>query len=231
MAMPEIGEAGQKRLCTAKVAIAGVGGLGCTLARCLSGAGVGEITLIDDGEVELSNLNRQFLYGITDVGKSKAEIAKHRLSENNPTIRIETICARINTKNADQIFSKCDMIFDCLDNFETRFILNETAIRLEKTLIHGACRGFEGRIMTIIPHRTPCLQCTISSAPEESKVPILGSTAVFVASLQASEGIRLIAGHQPATFGKMLFAYLSNMSFEMITVPKDPECRVCGSSL
>lgn len=227
--MPGIGTTGQNRLRAVKVAIAGVGGLGCTLAQCLSGAGVGQITLIDDGEVELSNLNRQFLYRIEDVGKPKTEIAKQRLSESNSSVLIETISARINSKNADQIFSNCDIIFDCLDNFEMRFILNETAIRLEKPLIHGACRGFEARLMTIIPLRTPCLKCAVSYAPKESEIPILGSTAVFVASLQASEGIRLITGNQPASTGKMLFADLSKMVFEMITVSKDPECNACGS--
>jgi len=227
--LPEIGEAGQKRLRAAKVAIAGVGGLGCTAAQCLTGAGIGEITLIDDGEVELSNLNRQFLYRFEDVGKPKAEIAKQRLSESNPFVRIETICTRINRENAGEIFSKCDIILDCLDNFETRFILNETAVHFGKPLIHGACRGFEGRVMTIIPDRTSCLKCAIGETPSESEIPILGSTAVFVASLQASEGIRYITGLQPASSGIMLFADLSRMSFEMINIPKDLECRICGS--
>ncbi len=210
------------------MAIIGVGGLGCTVAKCLAGAGIGRLELIDDGIIELSNLNRQFLYRFNDVGFPKAEIAAKRLSEQNPFAEIAFSRTRITEENVIETFAKSSLVIDCLDNFESRYIVNLAAVAIGNPFIHGACRGFEGRAMTIVPNKTACLKCAIPYASMESNTPIIGSTAVFVASIQASEAVRTLVGLVPALEGKMLFADLSMMRFETVSIPRDSECRICG---
>jgi molybdopterin/thiamine biosynthesis adenylyltransferase len=160
----EMGQAGQEQLKKARIAIAGAGGLGSTVAIYLAAAGVGTIGLIDHDEVRLTNLNRQILYGTGDVGKKKVVSAAEKLKNLNPSTEIVAADRMITDKNVADLLSGFDGVVDALDNLETRFLLNKAALDHGIPLFHGAVRAFEGRVMTVIPGRTACLRCVYRGA-------------------------------------------------------------------
>ena len=190
----EMGQAGQERLKRARVAIAGVGGLGSTVAIYLAAAGIGTIGLIDHDEVRLTNLNRQILYWTGDVGRKKVVSAAEKLKNLNPWTEIVAVDRMITDRNAADLLSGFDGVVDALDNLETRFLLNKAALDHGIPLFHGAVRAFEGRVMTVIPGRTACLRCVYRGVMPEETIPVIGVTPAVIGSLQATEVIKYIAG-------------------------------------
>jgi molybdopterin/thiamine biosynthesis adenylyltransferase len=148
---------GQTKIKSARVVIAGVGGLGCPSALYLAAAGVGTLKLIDNGKVELSNLNRQILHTESDIGKFKVDSAKEKLFHVNHYVNVETSKETISDSNVDNLVKECDIIVDAMDNLETRFVLNRSAVRNDIPFVHGSVEGLHGNMMTIIPRRSPCL--------------------------------------------------------------------------
>jgi adenylyltransferase/sulfurtransferase len=222
------GEDGQKKLKRARVTIAGVGGLGCPAALYLASQGVGRIRIIDKDVVEVSNLNRQILHWDKDINKPKVESAYEKLKEINENVEIERFRIEINEKNVVELLKGSDAIIDAMDNFPTRFILNEAAIKLGIPFFHGSIYGLEGRAMTIIPGKTACLRCLFSESPPKDVFPVLGSTPALIAMIQVTEVIKYLTGIGKLLENRYLIYDGETMSFREIKVKRNPECPVCG---
>ena len=228
IAIEGFGETAQEKLKSAKVAVVGIGGLGCTAALMLVQAGIGNIAIIDDDKVENSNFNRQILHTQKDIARDKVASAYEELLERNPFITIRPIRAKITRENVDEILGDRDLILDCLDNFEGRFVLNEFCAKTRKPLIHGACYGFDGLVTTFVPGITPCLSCIIPEGTTFVKPPVIGVAPSLIGTIQASEAIKLITGIGEPLLGKMLYFDLKMAIFKTIQLEKDPNCPICG---
>jgi molybdopterin-synthase adenylyltransferase len=227
--LPEFGEEGQKKLRQAQVLVAGVGGLGSPVAVYLACAGIGRLVLADSESVELSNLNRQILHWEGDVGERKVLSGGWKLKKLNSTVDVAPLVIRITAENVMELLDGVDLVMDCLDNMETRFIVNEACFQKRIPFIHGGVRGLMGEVTTIIPGETPCLECLFPRGPERKEpFPIFGATAALVASLQVMEAIKLLAGFGKLLMGRMLYINGSDMQFLSIQIKQNKECRVCG---
>jgi molybdopterin/thiamine biosynthesis adenylyltransferase len=223
------GEEGQQKLRQAHVLIAGVGGLGSPCAIYLSCAGIGKLTLVDSDAVELSNLNRQILHGEEDIGEKKVISAARKLNKLNSTVQINPLAVRITPEGIPGLLRGVNLVVDCLDNMETRFILNQGCVRAGMSFIHGGIDGMIGEITTIIPGQTPCFACIFPRGVEGKKpFPVFGCTPALVASLQVMEAIKLLAGFGELLTGKML--YINGEAMEWSTAPlqRNIACEVCG---
>lgn len=212
------GVEGQEKLKKNKVAIVGIGGLGSPVAYYLAAAGVGELLLIDEQTPELSNLNRQILHWEEDLGKNpKAVSAKWKLERFNPDIKIKTFTGKLTEENIDSIIKDVDVMVDCLDNFESRYLLDDFAQRRGIPFVHGAVEGLHGQLTTIIPGKTKSLKELFPIPPKKKeKFPILGATAGVIGTIQATEVVKLITGHGEVLANKLLIVDLLHNSFEVI---------------
>ena len=226
--LPGWGIETQKKLQCAKVFIAGAGGLGCPAALNLALAGVGHIRICDSDKVEISNLNRQFLHTEQSVGRNKARSAQATLSAINSEIIIEPVLHEITDNNVDDIVGDAQVILDCLDNFSARHALNLCAIRKGIPMIHGAIWGLEGRITSLHPPATPCLECIFPKVPSQEEFPVVGGVSCTVGSLQALEAIKYLTNMGTLLSGRMLIIDCSSMQFQELEVVKDPQCPACG---
>lgn len=226
--MEEIGEKGQEKLKAAHVVVAGAGGLGSASSIYMAAAGIGKLTIIDPDEVELSNLNRQILHWENDIGKPKIESAVSKLRKMNSSIEVNGIREKITNDNVMELLKNADAVVDGLDNFTTRFIVNRAAVKLGIPFFHGACHGFQGRVATIIPGKTPCLECFLPQNTPDEKVPVLGATPGMIGALQASEVIKYFLGLPCLVSGKLLIYDSISLTFEIILTEKDPLCKTCG---
>lgn len=212
------GTEGQEKLKRAKVAVVGVGGLGSPMAYYLAAAGVGTLLLIDEQEPELSNLNRQILHWEEDVARNPKPLsAKWKLERFNSDIKIETFVGRLSEDNVDEVLEGVDVIVDCLDNFETRFLLDEYSQRKGIPLVHGAVEGTFGQVTTIVPGKTKSLREIFPSVKEKSgKFPIIGATAGVIGSIQAMEVIKLLAGVGEPLLNRLLLVDLAYNNFDVV---------------
>lgn len=226
--MPEIGREGQERLKSAKVFIAGAGGLGSPASIYLAAAGVGHIKIADHDTIEVSNLNRQILHWKEDLGRRKADSAMDKLRRMNPDIKLEITHESIDEKNVSRMVDGFDAIVDAMDNFKTRYILNKATVDKNIPFFHGAVRGFEGRAMTIIPGKTACLKCMYHGTPPEEKSPVIGVTPAIIACIQATEVIKYLIGTGDLLSGRLLIYDGIGMIFREFKVRKNPECDHCG---
>jgi molybdopterin/thiamine biosynthesis adenylyltransferase len=226
---PAFGKEGQQKLKEAHVLVAGVGGLGSPAAIYLVCAGVGRLTLVDSDAVELSNLNRQILHGEADIGRKKVISAAQKLNKLNSTVEISTVAKRMTAQNLTELIQGADVIIDCLDNMETRFILNEGCVKAEVPFIHGGVYGMMGEITTIIPGQTPCFACIFPSEVKGKKpFPVFGFIPALIASLQVMEAVKLLAGFGELLTGKMLYIRGEEMAFMNVALQKNEACTVCG---
>jgi len=225
------GEEAQLKLKKVSVAVVGIGGLGSPVSLYLTAAGIGHLILIDSETPELSNLNRQVLHWESDIDKRpKVESAKEKLLKLNSKMKITTYNERLTKNNIDKILSEADIIVDALDNYETRYLVNEYCVQRRKPLIHAAVEKMFGQITTIIPGETPCLKCIIPEAPpSRGAFPILGTTAGILGILEANEVIKLVAGIGEPLKGKMLFVDIENNDFSIISLERSEKCPVCSS--
>ncbi len=232
--LPELGSIGQDRLRRGRVLVAGAGGLGSAVALYLAAAGVGTIGLIDDDHVELSNLQRQVLHDTGSIGRKKVDSGHQRLRAINPLVDVRPIAARIDAGNVDALISDYDIVCDGTDNFATRFLLADAAVRTRRTLVSAAILRFEGQIATFKPHETgPCYRCLHPAAPPPGLVPtcaeagILGSVAGVMGSLQATEAVKELAGIGESLAGRLLLWDALGARMRTIELPRDPECAFC----
>jgi adenylyltransferase/sulfurtransferase len=229
MILPSWGMEAQGILKESCVFIAGAGGLGSPVALYLAAAGVGTLRICDSGEIELSNLNRQILHGEDRIGKNKALSAAETLRSVNPTVRVIPLTDTITRDNAEDLIGESRLVVDCLDNFQTRYILNDHAVRTGCPLVHAGVTGFCGQIAFIHPPRTACLACLVAEAPPAEVFPILGATAGTVGSLEALEALKYLTGTGVLLEGRLLFFDGETMQVQEVSFDKDPECRVCGT--
>ena len=230
--IPEFGEAGQQKLKNSHVIIIGIGGLGCASATYLTAAGVGRITVVDFDLVELSNLNRQVLYGIDDIGKRKVFVAQRKLSQLNPEVEIVPVFTRVTEENVFSMISGIQVVLDGLDNFSTRLTVNTACIKHRIPFIHGGVSRFRGLVTTIIPGKTACLACIYpGGSPGRERLGVLGVIPAMIASIQALEAIKLIIGHSPSLAGKLLRFNGNDMKFRVDELRRNKSCKVCSSEL
>ncbi len=225
-----LGLEGQKKLKSSKVLLAGAGGLGCPIAMYLTVAGVGTLKILDKDKVELSNLNRQVLHWDEDIGKPKAESIQDKLRRMNPDVQIEAKCIEINESNFLDLIEGADIIVDAMDNFPTRYLLNEAAIHLNIPLVHGGIWGLEGRVTTIIPHETACLRCIVPEAPPSETFPVVGVSPGLIGLIQATETIKYLTGIGQTLKNRLLIYDGELMTFTEIEISMRRDCPVCGKS-
>jgi len=225
---PDWGEASQRKVKKATAFIAGVGGLGSPVAIYLAVAGVGKLKICDNGYVELSNLNRQVLYTARDIDELKVISAKDIVTKLNPDIEVEYFSEKISRENIEQLVGDSKIIVDCLDNFETRYILNEYAVAKKLPFVHAGVEGFAGQLTFIHPPSTPCLRCVIPEAPPQTIFPIIGTTAGILGCLEANEVLKYLTGMGSNLKGILMVWDGMETDFHRIETAKDPNCPVCG---
>ncbi len=218
-----MGEGGQNRLSSSHILVVGVGGLGSIVSSYLAAAGVGHITVVDDDVVEESNLNRQFIYGDA-IGERKADAAAAFLRKVNPLIEVNAINGSI--QDVELPWDTYELAFDCLDNNESRMVLNNCCQKAAIPLVHAGVDATRGQIFTSIPKVTACLQCMLPKGRQD-RIPVFGPAAGVIASIQAAEGIRVLLEKYPPLTGKMLLVDLADYDFEIVEMERAEECPAC----
>ena len=227
--IPCFGKKGQLKLKLAHVFVAGLGGLGSPASVYLVAAGVGHITIIDEQRVDTTNLNRQILHWDLDVGRSKAASAVEKLYAMNPNVKVDSKLQKITPKNIDSLIKGADVVVDGMDNYPTRYLLNEACIRNRIPFIHGAVEGLVGQMMTIVPGKGPCLKCLVPHEPPKKPIfPVLGATPGVIGCIQAMETIKLITGVGELLVGRLLIFNGNDMTFNEVKIKRNPRCPVCG---
>lgn len=222
------GEEGQRKLKNSEVFIAGAGGLGSPVAIYLAVAGVGKINICDYDSLDLSNLNRQILHYDKRIGINKAISAKKTLRLLNPTIKIKEISERITRDNVDNLVGKSQIVVDCLDNFETRFVLNECAIRKKIPLVYASIWGMTGYLTFIHVPETPCLCCLFPGAPPKEKFPVVGAVPGTIGCMEALEVLKYLTGVGKNLKNLLLVWEGDKMDFRKIPIRPDNSCPFCG---
>jgi len=233
LVIPGVGPEGQEKLKAAKVAVVGAGGLGALVLGYLAGAGVGEIGVFDFGPVDLSNLHRQLIYKTGDIGGLKTELAKQRLLEINPEVKVNANEGMLTTKNIKAALAGYDYIADCTDNFMTRAAINRACLDLRKTYVHGAVYQFEGQLAVFDPQSGPCLGCLcpdVESLEDQgcAEAGVVGPAAGAVAAMQALEVLKLILGFETLK-GRFAMLDFQLANFNVIELKKREDCPVCGT--
>ncbi len=228
MLMPGWGEEGQIKLGQSSVFIAGAGGLGSPVSIYLAAAGMGEIRICDADTVELSNLNRQILHTEARIGEPKATSAGKTLGELNPNIKIIPCSDYLDADSVERIVGRPDIVVDCLDNFETRYLLNAYCIKNRIPLVHGAISGMAGQVAFLYPPETPCLRCIIPAAPPPQVFPVVGATPGLIGCIQAMEVLKFVTGVGANLKGKLGIFDGEDMTFILVNVERSPACPDCG---
>jgi adenylyltransferase/sulfurtransferase len=223
------GEEGQERLKKAHIVIAGAGGLGSPVSIYLAVAGIGTITIVDMDVVDQTNLNRQILHYDRDIGRKKTASAEEQLRELNPDITINAIDVKIDETNAAKLIGKAEGIVDAMDNYPTRYILNDVAITKKIPLFHGGIRGFYGQATTILPGTTPCLKCIFPKPPPQEVFPVVGVTAGIIGTVQANEVIKFLLRSGEMLTGRLFIWDGIQAHADEICVERNPACEACGS--
>ena len=234
--LDEIGVDGQERINDAKIVIAGAGGLGCPAALYLAAAGVGEIVLCDDDNVDLTNLQRQILHSTSAVGSPKTESAKQSLAAINPHSKITTHQIRLDENNAAEIVSDCDVAVDCSDNYPSRHAINRACVRAKTPLVFGAAAGFDGQYAVFDSRdaNSPCYNCLFAEDGEAAETPcalfgVFAPLAGVVGCLQAAAALKLVAAPQLSFPGKLLLIDARAPDIREVRIPRDPECPICSA--
>jgi adenylyltransferase/sulfurtransferase len=234
--LPEVGGKGQRKISAAKVFIAGAGGLGCPVGYYLTAAGVGTVAIVDNDEVELSNLQRQIAHSVKTLGVNKAESAKQTFENLNPDVKIIAIKQKLNNKNILDLIKDYDIVVDGTDNFPTRYLINDACVMLKKPLVSGAILRFEGQVTTILPGDGPCYRCLFEEPPPPGLVPscqeagVLGVLPGVIGALQATEVLKLILGKGRPLKGELLVYDALRTNFRKVKIPKNPDCPICGEN-
>jgi molybdopterin/thiamine biosynthesis adenylyltransferase/rhodanese-related sulfurtransferase len=232
--LPEVGVEGQLKMLNAKVLLVGAGGLGAPAALYLAAAGIGTLGLIDDDEVDESNLQRQVIHNTTRVGQPKTESARKTIEELNPDVEVVEHRTRLDASNIIDIIKDYDVIVDGADNFPTRYLLNDASVRLRKPVVSASILAFDGQISTFVPFEGPCYRCLYPTPPPAELAPscgaagVLGVMAGVMGLLQANEVIKLVAGIGEPLIGRLLLYDSLGTRFTELKVRRDPECPICG---
>ena len=233
--LPEVGDKGQEKLLKARVLCLGAGGLGSPSALYLAAAGIGTLGIIDADTVDASNLQRQILHGTDRVGMSKVESAKKTLNNLNPDVNVMTFDERLVRENADRVFDQgWDVIVDGLDNFSTRYLVNDASVWKKIPVVHGSIFRFDGQVTTFWPGKGPCYRCLYPEppppelAPSCSEAGVLGVLPGIIGVIQATEAIKIVLGIGEPLVGRLLTYDSLKMKFGSLKLRRDPKCPVCG---
>ncbi|MCF6193940.1 MAG: molybdopterin-synthase adenylyltransferase MoeB [Kangiellaceae bacterium] len=234
--LPQIDIVGQEKLKDSHVVIVGLGGLGSPVAMYLAPAGIGQLTLIDDDQVDESNLQRQIIHTENSVGKSKVASAKETIEALDSNCSVQTIDKRLNEEELKVLLSDANVLVDCCDNFETRFLLNRVCFKTKKPLVSGSAIRWEGQLTTFtMEENTPCYQCLYddsSSADQTcSQNGVVGPVVGIIGSMQALEAIKVITGARELCVGELTLFDGLDMSFHKIKYSKKDGCPVCNPSI
>jgi adenylyltransferase/sulfurtransferase len=227
--LSEIGQAGQNKLLKAKVLVIGAGGLGCPILQYLTAAGVGTIGIVDFDVVELSNLQRQILFGKSSIGLNKAEVAKSRLKDLNDTISITAYTKKLTHQNAIKLFKAYDIIVDGTDNFETRYLINDASIITNKPLVFGAIYKFEGQVSVFNYKNGPSYRCLFSKQQQKEQagnceeVGVLGVLPGIIGSMQANEVLKIILNIGNVLSGKLIIYNALTVQTSILKINKSEE--------
>ncbi|RMG15906.1 MAG: molybdopterin-synthase adenylyltransferase MoeB [Deltaproteobacteria bacterium] len=236
LSMPEVGEAGQKKLLEAKVLCIGAGGLGSPAAFYLAAAGVGTIGIVDDDVVDESNLQRQILHNTKRLGQPKVDSARETLTALNPDVTVVGHQTRLSSANVMEIFADYDVIVDGSDNFPTRYLVNDASVFLDKPVVHGSIFRFEGQCTVFKPHDGPCYRCLYPEPPPPGLAPscaeagVLGVLPGLVGSMECLEALKLILGIGESLVGKLWSVDTLHNEFRILKLRRDPKCPVCGDN-
>jgi len=233
--IPEIGEAGQRRLLESSVLLIGAGGLGSPASLYLAAAGVGTLGIVDDDVVDESNLQRQIAHSTHRLGDPKVESARDTLTGLNPDVNVKTFNERLSSENIDRILAEgWDVIVDGADNFPTRYLVNDASVWHGIPVVHGSIYRFEGQATVFQPGEGPCYRCLFPTPPPPELAPscaeggVLGVLPGVIGSLQANETIKLVAGIGEPLIGRLLLFDALSTTFTEVSLRRDPDCPVCG---
>ena len=232
--LEEIGYEGQLKLRNAKVCVVGLGGLGNPITTRLAAMGVGKLRIVDRDVIELSNLHRQTMFGESDVGKIKVEVAARKLQNLNTDVKIEPLPISVNDYTAQDVVEGCDVVIDGLDSVNARYSLNKACVKNDIPFVTGAAVGMSGQVFTIIPKESACYHCMFPALDEDS-MPTCSIEGVhpsilsIIAGIEISEAVKVITGKKPSLANRILQVDLDNLDFVYSSTFKAQECPVCGS--
>lgn len=232
--VPEIGTKGQARLAGSRALCIGAGGLGCASLPYLAGAGIGHVTIVDHDRVDRSNLQRQVLFGESSLGRPKAEAAAERLADLNPDITVEALETRLDTGNIEALFSRHDLVIDGSDNYATKFLCGDGAVKFGRPLVYASATGMEAMIGVFDAARGPCLRCLFPEPPTGwvpncAEAGVLGPLVGMAGCIQATEAIKwLVGGSLEGLVGRVWWIDARDMSSRQLEVRKRPDCAVCA---
>jgi adenylyltransferase/sulfurtransferase len=235
--LPEVGLAGQKKICSTTVLCIGAGGLGSPIAMYLAAAGIGKLGILDFDTVDFSNLQRQIIHGTDDVGRPKAESARDTIQSINPNTDVVLHNTRITSDNALDLIAQYDIVVDGTDNFPTRYLTNDACVLLKKPNVYGSIFRFEGQASVFAPHLGgPCYRCLYPEPPPPGMVPscaeggVLGVLPGIVGCIQATEILKLALGKGSSLIGRLLLFNALDMKFREVKLRRDPQCPLCGEN-
>jgi molybdopterin/thiamine biosynthesis adenylyltransferase/rhodanese-related sulfurtransferase len=234
--IPQIQESGQERIRNAKVLCIGAGGLGSPALMYLAAAGVGTIGIVDFDTVDETNLHRQVLFGQSDIGKKKVDVAKSKIEESNPLVSVTTYPVRINPSNVLEIMAGYDIVIDATDNFATRYLINDAAVLLNKPYVWGSVNRFDGQAAVFWSSLGPCYRCLHPEPPAPGTVQncadagVLGVLCASIASIQVNEVIKAITGIGELQIGKLMIYEALEAEHSKIDIHKNPLCVICGEN-
>jgi molybdopterin/thiamine biosynthesis adenylyltransferase/rhodanese-related sulfurtransferase len=234
--IPQIQASGQERIRNAKVLCIGAGGLGSPALMYLAAAGVGTIGVVDFDTVDESNLHRQILYGHSDIGKMKVDVARTKIQESNPLLTFHIYPVRIDTTNALEIMSNYDIIIDATDNFATRYLINDAAVLLNKPYVWGSVNRFDGQAAIFWSSLGPCYRCLHPTPPAPGTVQncaeagVLGVLCAAIAAMQVNEVIKAITGIGELQIGKLMIYEALEAEYSKIDIHKNPQCVICSKN-
>jgi len=232
--IPEIGMEGQQKLLDAKVLLLGAGGLGSPTALYLAAAGVGTLGIVDDDEVDLSNLQRQVIHNSERIGTPKVDSAEQSIRALNPDVTVVKYPVRIDASNIVEIIGGYDVVVDGVDNFPTRYLLNDASVRLQIPVVSASILGFDGQLSVFKPYDGPCYRCLFREPPPAELAPSCGANGVLgvlpgtMGLLQATEVIKLVAGVGEPAIGRLLLYDALAATLTEVKVHRDPECPICS---
>ena len=235
--MPEFDVAGQQRLAESRVLVVGAGGLGCPVVLYLAAAGVGRIRVADPDHVDLTNLQRQIAFTMTDLERPKAEVLAERAAQTNPRIQIDALVTRLEGDALDAEVAAADLVLDASDNFATRFAVNRSCVRHGRPLVSGAAIRAEGQVSVFAAGpETPCYACLYDSNSDEPALTcfesgVLGPLVGLIGATQALEAMKLLAGIGQSLAGRLLILDGLAMQWREMRLPRDPACPVCGDEV
>ena len=234
LTLPQVGIPGQTKLKHASVMLVGVGGLGSPVLQYLAAAGVGRIGLVDADEVDESNLHRQVMFDYDCIGQPKVKAAANKAAKLNPDINIETHQTRLHSDNALALIEQYDLVIDCSDNFQTRYLVNDACVILNKPYIYSSIYQFEGLLTLFADPKGPCYRCAFPEPPPQGLVPncaeggVLGVLPGVFGTLQAAEAVKYLLGYGNSLAGRLMQINLLDTKFSEFELPKNPNCQACS---